>query len=53
MIFLWLLLLVPVSLALRYFVPAPPLVVFLFAILAIVPLAEWIRRATEQLARIV
>ena len=50
MIFLWLLLLVPVSLALRYFVPAPPLVVFLFAILAIVPLAEWIRRATEELA---
>jgi len=50
MIFRWLLLLVPLSLALRYFLQAPPLAVFLVAILAIVPLAEWIRRATEELA---
>ncbi len=50
MIFSWLLLLIPISLALRYFFDFPPLVVFIAAILAIVPLAEWIRRATEQLA---
>ena len=50
MIFRWLLLLIPISLALRYLFDFPPLVVFTAAILAIVPLAEWIRRATEQLA---
>jgi Ca2+:H+ antiporter len=46
----WLLLLVPLSLCLRYFASVPPLVVFAAAVLAIVPLAEWIRRSTEQLA---
>ena len=50
MLFAWLLLLVPLSLALEYAVGAPPIWVFTTAILAIVPLAEWIRRATEQLA---
>ena len=50
MIFRWLLLLIPFSLVLRYFFDAPPIVVFSAAILAIVPLAEWIRRATAQLA---
>ncbi|MGI8811693.1 MAG: calcium/proton exchanger [Pyrinomonadaceae bacterium] len=50
MIFRWLLLLIPISLAMRYFFGFPPLVVFSAAIAAIVPLAEWIRRATEQLA---
>ncbi|MGI8494111.1 MAG: calcium/proton exchanger [Pyrinomonadaceae bacterium] len=50
MIFRWLLLLIPTSLAMRYFFDVPPLIVFGAAILAIVPLAEWIRRATEQLA---
>ncbi|MDQ6785871.1 MAG: calcium/proton exchanger [Acidobacteriota bacterium] len=50
MVFRWLLLLIPISLALRYFFDVPPLLVFGAAILAIVPLAEWIRRATEQLA---
>ena len=50
MIFRWLLLLIPISLALRYLFDFPPLIVFTAAILAIVPLAEWIRRATEQLA---
>lgn len=50
MIFAWLLLLVPVSLAVTYLFQASPLVVFAAAILAIVPLAEWIRRATEELA---
>src|ERR1051325_2268955 len=49
MIFNYLLLLVPVSLALAYF-GAPPLLIFITASLAIVPLAEWIRRGTEQLA---
>ncbi len=49
---LWLLLLVPLSVVLRYAVHLPPLWVFAAAALAIVPLAEWIRRATEQIARI-
>src|SRR5262245_4768687 len=44
-----LLVLVPVSIALHY-LHASELLVFLTAALAIVPLAEWIRRATEQLA---
>lgn len=35
-----------------YLVHAPPLWTFAVAALAIVPLAEWIRRATEQLARV-
>jgi Ca2+:H+ antiporter len=47
-----LLLLVPVSLALAYVVHAPPVWVFAAAILAIVPLAEWVRRGTEQMARV-
>ena len=48
----WLLLLVPLSLALRYATHVPPLWVFAVAALAIVPLAEWIRRATDQIARV-
>lgn len=44
------LLLVPLSLALAHFVEVKPVWVFVTAVLAIVPLAEWIRRATEQLA---
>jgi Ca2+:H+ antiporter len=47
-----LLVFIPISLALEYLVDAPPLWVFVTAVLAIVPLAEWIRRATEQLANI-
>ncbi|HZJ10373.1 MAG TPA: calcium/proton exchanger [Trueperaceae bacterium] len=50
MIFVWLLLLVPVSLVAEYVLHLPPLWVFVTAVLAIIPLAEWIRRATEQLA---
>ncbi len=49
-IFSWLLLLVPASLALRYFIHPGPLWIFVAGVLAIVPLAEWIRRATENLA---
>lgn len=52
MVFLVLLLLVPASLALAYLVHAPPLWTFGAAVLAIVPLAEWIRRATDHLARV-
>jgi Ca2+:H+ antiporter len=48
----WLLLLVPLSLVLRYAAHASPLVVFAASALAIVPLAEWIRRATDQIARV-
>jgi len=50
MIFRWLLLLIPVSLWLQYRSTQPPMLIFIAAMLAIVPLAEWIRRATEQLA---
>ena len=47
-----LLLLIPISLALAYLTPASPIWVFVSAGLAIIPLAGWIRRATEQMARI-
>lgn len=46
-----LLLMVPLSLVLAYLTPVSPLWVFVTASVAIVPLAEWIRRATDQLAR--
>lgn len=45
-----LLLLVPISIVLERLVHAPAPWVFAAAVVAIVPLAEWIRRATEQLA---
>ena len=41
---------VPVSIVLDFVVHASPALVFVTALLGIVPLAEWIRRATEQLA---
>ncbi len=47
-----LLLLVPISLALAYLTEVSSLWVFVTAGLAIVPLADGIRRATEQLARL-
>jgi Ca2+:H+ antiporter len=47
-----LLILVPVSMILGYALDAGPLWVFATAILAIVPLAEWVRRGTEQMASI-
>src|SRR3954470_4472858 len=49
MIFYILLLFVPISLALELF-GAPPLWVFATATAAIIPLAEWTRRGTEQVA---
>ena len=45
-----LLLFVPLSLALRYLVDAPAGWVFLSGAVAITGLADWLRRATEQLA---
>src|SRR5512133_829881 len=45
-----LLLLVPLSALLEYVFHAPAVWVFIVGILAIIPLAEWIRRATEHLA---
>jgi Ca2+:H+ antiporter len=50
MIFTWLLLLVPASLAMSYLFHAGPIWVFVSGVLSIIPLAEWIRRATEQMA---
>jgi Ca2+:H+ antiporter len=50
MIFSLLLLLIPVSLILEYGIHASPMWVFATAALAIIPLAEWIRKGTEQLA---
>ena len=47
-----LLLLVPISAVLAYAVHAPPLWVFVTGALAIVPLAEWMRRATDQLSKL-
>jgi len=50
MIFKLMLLLVPVSLILAYGVNAGPMWIFATSVLAIVPLAEWIRKSTEHLA---
>lgn len=47
-----LLLLIPASLVLEYAVHAPPIWIFLVAMLAIIPLAEFIRKATDQLSRV-
>jgi Ca2+:H+ antiporter len=45
-----LLLFIPLSLALRYLVEESPTWVFLTSVAAIAVLADWLRRATEQLA---
>ena len=50
MIFKLLLLLIPVSLVLEYVVHAGPMWIFVTAVIAIVPLAEFIRQSTEHLA---
>lgn len=50
MIALWLLLVVPVAPLLHYVFGAGPLWVFVSGAVAVAVLAEWIRRATEQLA---
>ena len=46
----WLLIIVPVVIALEYLAPERQLLVFVAAALAILPLAGWMGRATEQLA---
>ena len=47
----WLVVLVPIALGIRYLFDVAPIVTFVVAIIAIVPLADWIRRATEQISR--
>ena len=49
-VFVWLLLLVPVSALSSYLTGEHSILTFITAVVAIVPLAEWIRRATEHLA---
>ncbi len=49
-IFTWLLLLVPASAASAYLTSPDSISTFVIATLAVIPLAEWIRRATEHLA---
>ena len=46
----WLLLFVPLTLALEYLTPQQHLLIFSSAAVAIIPLAGWLGRATEQLA---
>lgn len=46
----WLLVFVPVAIALEYLAPERHLLVFVAAGIAILPLAGWLGRATEQLA---
>src|SRR5436190_9521130 len=46
----WLLIFVPVTIGLEFFRPESHALIFLAACLAIVPLAGWLGRATEQLA---
>jgi Ca2+:H+ antiporter len=50
MILAGLLLFVPISMILGFWVHASPLLVFVTGAIAIIPLADWIRRATESLA---
>ena len=49
-VFTVLLVLVPVSAGLKYLVGASPLLAFASGALAVAVLAEWVRRATDQLA---
>jgi Ca2+:H+ antiporter len=46
----WLLFFIPIAIALEHFAPAQSLWIFGSAALAIVPLAAWLGRATEQIA---
>lgn len=46
----FLLVFVPLSLGLKYLVGAPSVWIFIAAVVAVAVLAEWIRRATAQLA---
>jgi Ca2+:H+ antiporter len=46
----WMLVFVPIPILLKFIAPQQDLLIFLAAALAIVPLAGWLGRATEQLA---
>jgi Ca2+:H+ antiporter len=46
----WLLLLAPIAVALEYIAPQRHLLIFVATAIAILPLAAWLGRATEQLA---
>ncbi len=46
----WLLIFVPISIGLEFLAPERYLLVFVTSALAILPLAGWMGRATEQLA---
>ena len=46
----WMLIFVPIAILLEFTAPQQHLLIFLMAALAIVPLAGWLGRATEQLA---
>ncbi|MEO8681349.1 MAG: calcium/proton exchanger [Vicinamibacterales bacterium] len=50
-VFTWLLLLIPASVGMAYLTSPESVWTFWLATLAVIPLAEWIRRATEHLAR--
>lgn len=50
MVATFLLLLVPIPLVLKYLIEAPPIWVFVAAAVGVGVLAEWMKRATEQLA---
>ncbi|MFC3859638.1 calcium/proton exchanger [Deinococcus antarcticus] len=45
-----LLIFIPVSLLMEHVFHAPPLWVFLTSVISIIPLADWLRKATEQVA---
>lgn len=51
MLFNILMLAIPLAVVLEYVMHAPPLIIFLVSTIAIIPLAEWIRRATEHMAQ--
>src|SRR5688572_16054692 len=47
----WLLIFVPIAIALEYAVPEQGLLIFATAAVAVIPLAGWMGRATEQIAQ--
>src|SRR5207302_9602169 len=47
----WLLLFVPVAIGLEFLKPDAQTLIFVIACLAIIPLAAWLGRATEELSR--
>src|SRR5260370_2850188 len=47
----WLLIFVPVTIGLKFFLPGQHTLIFVPACLAVIPLAGWLGHATEELAR--